>query len=348
MHREIGVAPVTESGICGARGFVCGGGVVERLKGRRRKIARDAGVFIFRYLQRAGFLDLRKFAFHLAPHLLRSQRIDENLDAGFEEIVAPAGLVVDAQYRFEEGKDVLLGDEVADDMADIGRAPHAAAGIDAIARFAAFVANDLDADIVELDRRAVMRGARYGDLEFARQEREFRMQARPLPDNFGQHARVFDLVGRRTREMVGGDVADAIAARLDRVHFDTGEIGERVGHVDQLDPVELDVLPRREMAVALVVFARDMSEHAQLARRQGAVGHRDAQHIGVQLQIEPVHQPQRLEFVFGQFAAEPAFDLVAELRDAFGDEASVEFVIPVHGRSPVYRDRFAPSARPRG
>jgi hypothetical protein len=72
--------------------------------------------------------------------------------------------------------------------------------------------------------------------------------------------------------MIGRDVADAIAARLQRVHLDGGEIGQDVRHVDQLRPVELDVLPRGEMAVALVVFARDVGEHAQLPRRQRAVG----------------------------------------------------------------------------
>ena len=54
---------------------------------------------------------------------------------------------------------------------------------------------------------------------------------------------------------------------------------------------------RGEMAEAAIVAPRDMGEHAQLPRRQRAVGDGDAQHIGVKLQIEPVHQPQRLELV---------------------------------------------------
>ena len=107
-----------------------------------------------------------------------------------------------------------------------------------------------------------------------------------------------------------------------RVHLDLGEVGEDVGRLLELDPVELDVLARGEMAVAAVVGARDVGEHAQLARRQRAVGNGDAQHVGVELQIEAVHQPQRLELVLGQLPGEAAAHLVAVLRDALVEEAA--------------------------
>ena len=85
------------------------------------------------------------------------------------------------------------------------------------------------------------------------------------------------------------------------------------------------------MAVALVVVARDMSEHAHLARAQRAVGHGDPQHVGVQLQIDAVLQPERLELLFVEFAGEPPRDLVAELGDPLADEGMVELVVAVHG-----------------
>ena len=53
----------------------------------------------------------------------------------------------------------------------------------------------------------------------------------------------------------------------------------------------------------------------------------------MELQIEAVHQPQRPELILGEFAREPALRLVAELRDALGDEALVELVIAIHGPS---------------
>src|SRR3546814_20045078 len=55
-----------------------------------------------------------------------------------------------------------------------------------------------------------------------------------------------------------------------------------------------------------------------------------AQHIGVQLQIEPVHQPQRTELFFAQPAIQPPFGLVAEFRDARVDHCLVIFVIEIH------------------
>ena len=64
--------------------------------------------------------------------------------------------------------------------------------------------------------------------------------------------------------------------------------------------------------------------------RQRAVGHRDAQHIGVQLQVEAVHQPQRLELVLGDLVRQPARDLVAELGDAGVDDRLVVLVVAVH------------------
>ena len=143
--------------------------------------------------------------------------------------------------------------------------------------------------------------------------------------------------GRDAGPLVGGDVAHAIAAGLHAVQADAGEIGHGVGQFLELDPVELDVLPRGEMAVAAIVAARDMRQHAQLRRRQRAVGNGDAQHVGVQLQIDAVHQPQRLEFVFGQFARQAPRDLVAEFGDALGDQGAVEFVVDVHARSAYIR-----------
>jgi len=90
---------------------------------------------------------------------------------------------------------------------------------------------------------------------------------------------------------IGGDVAHAIAARLDAMHLDLGKCAQHVRDVDKLDPVELQILPRGEMTVAAIPPPADHGELAQLTGRQHAIGNGDAQHIGVQLQIEPVAKP---------------------------------------------------------
>ena len=105
-------------------------------------------------------------------------------------------------------------------MADHRRAAQAAADIDGKAELAGRVALDVQADVVDLDRGAVALGAGDRDLELARQEDEFRMQRRPLPEDLGIGPRIDDLVGGGAGEMVGGDVADAVARGLDGVHLD--------------------------------------------------------------------------------------------------------------------------------
>ena len=147
-------------------------------------------------------------------------------------------------------------------------------------------------------------------------------------------ARVFQLVVDGAGERIGGDVAHAIAARLNAMHLDVGERAQDLRHVDQLHPVELQILPRGEMAVAAVEAPADHGELAQLAGREHAIGNGDAQHIGVQLQIESVAQPKRTELVLGQLAGEPALDLLAKLRHTLMHESVVELVIAVHRTNP--------------
>ena len=84
------------------------------------------------------------------------------------------------------------------------------------------------------------------------------------------------------------------------------------------------------MAIALVVATRDVGQLAQPSPVQTAVGYGDAEHVGVQLQVDAVHQPQGLELVLGQTPAQPAFDLIGELGDPLADQGRVELVIAVH------------------
>ena len=201
-------------------------------------------------------------------------------------------------------------------VADHRRAAETAADPDGEAQPAVGVALGVKPDVVDLRRGAVVRRAGHRDLELARQEDEFRVQRRPLAQDFGIGARIDDLVGGRTGEMVGGDVADAVARGLDGVHLDLSEMIEDVRDVLQRRPVELQVLPGGEVAVAAVVFARDESERPQLRRVERAIGNGDAQHIGVKLQVDAVHQAQRLELLLGQLARQPPRHLAAELADA--------------------------------
>ena len=212
------------------------------------------------------------------------------------------------------------------------RTAEAAADHDLETGLAGAVAMEPQRHVVNTQRGAVVRRRPHRDLELARHERELGMQRHVLADHLGPDARILDLVRRHAGPLVGRDVANIVAAGLHAVHADAGEIGHGLGQLLELDPVELDVLPRGEMAVTAVVAPRDVGQHAQLFRRQRAVGNGDAQHVGVELEIDAVHQPQRLEFIFGQLAGKPARDLIAEFPDPFGDQRPVQLVVEIHGR----------------
>ena len=107
------------------------------------------------------------------------------------------------------------------------------------------------------------------------------MKRHMLANELGPDARIFDFVGRDTGPLIGGDVANVVAAGLHAMHADAGELRHRVRQFGKFDPVELNVLPRGKVAVAAIVFSRDLGKLAQLQRRQRAIGDGDAQHIGV-------------------------------------------------------------------
>ncbi len=114
------------------------------------------------------------------------------------------------------------------------------------------------------------------------------------------------------------------------MHLHRRQIGQNVRRILQLEPVELDVLARGEVAVTAVVLARDMREHAQLLRTQHAVRHGDAHHVGVDLHVQAVLQTQHAELVFLQLTGQATAHLVAELRDAFRRDLVIELIVAIH------------------
>ena len=49
------------------------------------------------------------------------------------------------------------------------------------------------------------------------------MEARPLAQQLRHRPRIGELVGGRTRPMIGRDIADAVAGGLDGMHLDLGK-----------------------------------------------------------------------------------------------------------------------------
>ncbi|MCY1511557.1 hypothetical protein D9M68_459850 [compost metagenome] len=200
---------------------------------------------------------------------------------------------------------------------------------------------------MDFDGGAVAHGAVHGDLELARQVGEFRVEGGPLADDLAPGARVDDFVTGDAGELVGGGVADAVAAGLDGVHLHGGQLGEDFRHVFQFRPVVLDVLAGADVGVALVVVASDLGQLAHLDGREQAVGHGDAQHGREALDVQAVLQAQRAEFLTRKRALQIAAGLIAELLDAVLDDPLIVLVVYVH-ICPVLRLLTAETrARPR-
>ena len=240
-------------------------------------------------------------------------------------------LIVDAQNGRQVGEQVARLQEVADLVAQARRAALAAPDPDFKPGLAGLILHQLQADIMDAQAGAVFGRAIDGDLELARQEGEFRVEGRPLADDLRPGTAILQLVRGGTGERVGGDIADAIARGLDGVHLDRGQLVQNVRNIGQGRPVVLDIGARGEMAIALVILAGDAAEHAQLGTVHRAIGNGDAEHVGVQLQIDAIHQAQRLELVFGQAAINAALHLVAEFGNSFAHHLVVICVVLVHG-----------------
>ncbi len=158
------------------------------------------------------------------------------------------------------------------------------------------------------------------------------MHGGPLADDLAVRTRVIDLIRRHPGQVIGRDVADAVAAGLDGVHLHGGKFGEDVRHVRKLRPVQLQVLPGREVAEAAVVAARDVGELVQLGSAQQSVRDRDAQHRRMALDVQSVAQAQRAELLLGQLPGEVAARLVAEFRDALIDNCLIQLIVLIHAK----------------
>jgi hypothetical protein len=156
-----------------------------------------------------------------------------------------------------------------------------------------------------------------------------------LTQNFSPRTRIDHFVGRDSGEMVGRDVADAVARGLDAVHLHRGELFKNFRRVFEFDPVELDVRARREVAIAAIVLARDARQHAHLVAAQVAVRNRDAVHVRMALHVQAVLQAQRKKLRFAQFARQPAPNPVTVLHDASVNDTLVVLIVLIHSGIPV-------------
>ena len=188
----------------------------------------------------------------------------------------------------------------------------------------------MHADVVEQGTGAVFNGTVDRNFEFTRQIGKFRMECGPLSDQFRVRARIDQLVIGDSGKLVRRGIADAIARRLDGVHFHAGEVGEDIGYSFKLGPVVLDVLAGGEVGIATIIFTCNFSKHPQLARGNQAIGNRYTQHRRMLLNVQAILQAQWPELVLGQLTSQKTPRLVAKLCDAFINNGLVVLIVFVH------------------
>ena len=244
--------------------------VRQRLKGRWRELFDVLRNFVVANTKRT-VLDLRPFFFDKALNFFDTFFMNKDLDAGLIFVVATAKAVVNTQDGFEIGEQIVLADEVTHSLANERCAAKPPTHNNFKPGFTRIILMHAKADIMHLDRRAVIWRTGHGNFEFARQIGEFRMECRPLTDQFAIRARIFDFIGRCTGILIGRCIPNAVARCLDGVHLDIGKIKQGIGNFVKLRPVILNILARGEMAIALVIFTRNAAKLTQLISAQRTV-----------------------------------------------------------------------------
>src|SRR5262245_53714722 len=104
--------------------------------------------------------DATPFRLDLGGKGVRAEAVDEDLDAGLVDVVAPAVQVVDAQDGLDVAEEVRFGQPIADFLGEVGRAPLAAPDPHGKTQATVIEAFQLEANVVGLDRAAVMLAGR--------------------------------------------------------------------------------------------------------------------------------------------------------------------------------------------
>ncbi len=225
-------------------------------------------------------------------HAVGADRVDHELEPRLHPRDAVAQVF--RPHRGDRAEDlvrVLLGDEDAHVLRDPRHRREAAADVDGEA-LAAVVGDRPDQrDAVDLGRVAPV-GAR-GDriLVLPRQVRPVGVAVEEVGGRIDDRRRVEELVGGDALHGAAGDVADGVAAAAGRRLAGGLEVGEDVGELRELEPVELDVLAGRELAVAAAVEVRGLADRAELGGRELPGRHLHAQHERPDLRLVVVEAP---------------------------------------------------------
>ena len=126
----------------------------------------------------------------------------------------------------------------------------------------------------------VLPAAGERDLELAAEVLRVGMAEQEAHDRLRVGRDVEGLVAADAGERAGGDVAHRVAAGLAGGDADRGQAAHDVRRVLDVDEVELEVLPRGDVADAVGVLLGEVGQDVHLLRRHAAEGDLDALHAG--------------------------------------------------------------------
>ena len=250
--------------------------------------------------------ELRELLAILGEKAVPSELLDEELQAIRLLVLVVAELVEDANHRLGHVEDLRRGQEVVHRLRGLHHDRRAAADDDAEAALAVLDGRAI-AEIVHAEQRVVFVGAAFErDLEFARQRRAERMPQQVARHRLRVRRDVEELGRRHAGLRAAGDVAHRVAARLARRQPRVGEYAHRGLDVVELHEMELDVLPRGDVAEAARELLAYIGERLELRGGEDALRNLDAQHLhvaGLPLAVGAPHEAEHAPLIGRQLAA---------------------------------------------
>ena len=227
----------------------------------------------------------------LGAHPFRAEVVDHELEPRLHAGDAVAEVFLPrVEQRAQDRHRLVDTDEDTEVAREPGHRREAAADEDGEARLAVPERAD-ERDAVDLRRVAAVRARGDRDLVLARQVRVVRVpveEARHLVDD-GRH--VEELVVGEAGDGAAGHVPDGVAARADCRQPHLVEPAEDLRQRGELEVVELDRLPGRELARPLPVPQRELADRLQLRGSHAARGQLDPEHERPDLRLVVVEAP---------------------------------------------------------
>src|SRR5918912_695881 len=270
-----------------------------------------------------------------APELIDPNLVNQELEPSPGAVLAkPVLAVEDPQHRLGDLEVVAAVelDEVVERRPEAGHDRGPAAGSDLDALDSVTHAGE-EAEVVDEGDRAVGVAGCERHLELARHRLADLVAHEVADEGGGVRGDVERLVVADAGERVAGDVADGVAARLARRESRPTDLVQDLGRILGRYVVELDVLARRDVALAeRRVALGDVREGLELLRGDAAEGKLDPDHLdgGLALPVDPLPEAEGDVLLRGRAPLEEGIGLrveVLELALEDGDHVARDVLV---------------------